>query len=275
MRPLILRTNDAGKGAPFHVSWGALFAGAVAALGVWILLYALGLALGLSTVDPNDNDTLRASGIFTGVWGLAAPLVALFVGGLVAGRSSGAIGRGGGAIHGLVVWSLTALGGLFLVANLLGGLLGSAVAVGQKAASSAIAQPGTEGTAPAEGVVGEVNEAIGRVQTKAAENIKEGAIEAAPETGTVFWVVFGALLLGALAAIAGGAAGVTRGQRQLAEAEVVAGAEVAATGAVGTTMPGVVPAAPVQNPDVEYLRAEIAELRGEIRDLMQHGTIHH
>lgn len=271
-----MRTTDAGKGAPFHVSWGALFAGAAASLGVWILLYALGLALGLSTIDPNDNDTLRASGIFTGVWGLATPLVALFVGGLVAGRSSGTIGRGGGALHGLVVWSLTALGGLFLVANLFGGVLGSAVAVGQKVASKAIAQPGTDATAPADGVVGEVNEAIGRVQTKAANNIKAGAIEAAPETGTVFWVVFGALLLGALAAIMGGAAGVTRGQRQLAEAEVVAGTEVAAAAAGGTTLPGLVSPAPVHDPDVEHLRAEIAELRGEIRELMQHSpAIHH
>lgn len=276
MRPLVVRTTDSGKGAPFHVSWGALFAGAAAALGVWILLYAFGVALGLSTVDPNDSDTLRASGIFTGVWGLVAPLVALFIGGLVAGRSGGALGRPGGALHGLVVWSLTALGGLFLVANLFGGVLGSAVAVGQNVASRAIA-PGTEGTAPADGVVGDVQNALGKVQANAARNIRQGAIEAAPETGTVFWIVFGALLLGALAAMAGGAAGVTREQRRLARAEVIAGTEVAAAASDGSaTLPGVVPPAPVHDPDVDNLRAEIAELRGEIRELMQHGgQLHH
>ena len=274
MRPLVVRSTDAGKGSPFHVSWGALFAGAAAALGVWILLYALGVALGMSTVDPNDSDTLRASGMFTGLWGLVAPLVALFVGGLVAGRSAGAIGRGGGALHGLVVWSLTALGGLFLVANLFGNVLGSAVAVGQSAASKAIAEPGTSA---GDGVVGDVSKAIGKVQAKAASNFEKNAIDAAPETSAVFWVVFGALLLGALAAIAGGAAGVTRGQRSLAVAEVITGTEVVASAtSPSTTLPGVPPSAPLPDADVERLRAEIAELRGEIRELMQNApALHH
>lgn len=273
MTTRVSRTADDGRGAPFHVSWGALFAGAAAALGVWILLYALGVALGLSTVDPNDRDTLRASGVFTGVWGLATPLVALFIGGLVAGRSAGALGRGGGALHGLVVWSLTALGGLYLVATLFGNVLGSAVAVGQNVASQAIAQPGT---APGDGVVRDVSKAIGKVQTRAARNVEQNAIEAAPETGTAFWVVFGALLLGMLAAVAGGAAGVTRGQRRLAEAEVIAGTEVIAEAGGRTTLPGVVPT-PMADAEVESLRGEIAELRGEIRELIQQqgAPIHH
>ena len=265
------RAAEDGRGAPFQVSWGALFAGAAAALGVWILLYALGVALGLSNVDPNDRDTMRASGIFTGVWGLAAPLVALFIGGLVAGRSAGALGRGGGALHGLVVWSLTALGGLYLVAMLFGNALGSAVAVGQNVASRAIAGPGT---APGDGVVHDVQKAIGKVQTQATKNAERNAIDAASGTGTVFWVVFGALFLGMLAAVAGGAAGVARGQRRIAEAEVIAGTEVVESVAGRTTLTGV---APVPDAEVDSLRAEIAELRGEIRELIQQNAapIHH
>lgn len=266
---------------PFHISWGALFAGAAAALGVWILLYALGVALGLSTVNPDNPDTLRASGVFTGIWGLVTPLVALFVGGLVAGRSAGALNRGGGALHGLVVWSLTALGGLFLVANLLGGVLGTAVKVGQNVATRAITEPGTEATAPAGGVVGGVERAIDQAKAGATENLQENAAEAAPKTGRAFWVVFGALLLGALASIGGGALGVTREQRRLAEAEVIAGTEVVTGPPMArATMPGV---APVAQPEMaarpgetEQLRAEIAELRGEIRELIQQNpTLHH
>jgi hypothetical protein len=275
MSTRVTRADDDGRGAPFHVSWGALFAGAAAALGVWILLYALGVALGLSNVDPNDRDTMRASGIFTGVWGLAAPLVALFIGGLVAGRSAGALGRGGGALHGLVVWSVTALGGLFLVATLFGNVLGSAVAVGQNVATRAIAGSGT-GTAPGDGVVHDVTKAIGKAQAQATKNVERKAIEAAPETGTAFWVVFGALLLGMLAAVAGGAAGVTRGQRRLAEAEVIAGTDVVESAAGRTTIPGVLPTA-LADAEVDTLRAEIAELRGEIRELIQQNgaPIHH
>lgn len=281
MRPLVVTAPASGR-SPFHISWGALFAGAAAALGMWVLLYALGLALGLSTVDPKDTDTLRATGVFTGIWGLATPLVALFIGGLVAGRSAGPLSRGGGAIHGLVVWSLTALAGIYLVVNLFGSALGSAVAVGKNVATQAIAQPATDGTAqdavgtaPADGVVGDVQKTIGRVQARAAQNIKQGAIEAAPETGTAFWVVFGALALGALAAMAGGAAGVARGQQRLAEAEVIAGTQVAeaVSSDPRTTLPGV---APVHDSEVENLRAEIAELRGEIRELIQNApSLHH
>ena len=267
------------------MSWGALFAGAVAALGVWVLLYALGLALGLSTVDPSDTDTIRRTGVFTGLWGLFTPLVALFIGGLVAGRSAGPLRRGSGALHGLIVWSLTALGGLVLVVNMFGGALGSAVSVGKNVASRAIVEEavgspaeGTPAATPNEGVVGEVNEAIGRVQKNAAENIKQGAVEAASETGSVFWVVFGALLLGMLAAMAGGAAGVSREQRSLALAEVIAGTEVAAAGAgdTRTTLTGVAPVAGASEGEVADLRAEIAQLRVELRDLMQNPPhVHH
>jgi hypothetical protein len=275
MAPVLVRN---GGRSPFHVSWGALFAGAVAALGVWVLLYALGLALGLSTVDPSDTDTLRRTGIFTGLWGLVAPLVALFIGGLVAGRSAGPLRRGSGALHGLIVWSLTALGGLVLVANMFGGALGSAVSVGKNVASKAIAEQaaGTPEASPTEGVVGDVKEAIGRVEANAAENIKQGAVEAAPETGTAFWVVFGALLLGALAAMAGGAAGVSREQRSLANAEVVAGTEVATATAGRTTLTGVPPVAAVSEGEVAELRSEIAQLRLEVRELIQNPPhVHH
>jgi hypothetical protein len=68
--------------------WGAIFAGAVAALASWALLVSLGLAIGLSTAK-GGAESLRASGIFTGIWGAISPLIALFVGGLVAGRASG------------------------------------------------------------------------------------------------------------------------------------------------------------------------------------------
>src|SRR5688572_27849864 len=86
------------------LSWGAIFGGAVAAIGVWILLYALGIAMGLSTINPNNPDSAQASGIFTGIWSLIAPLIALFVGGVVAGRAAGISTRLDGATHGLVMW---------------------------------------------------------------------------------------------------------------------------------------------------------------------------
>ena len=81
-----------------RLSWGAIFGGAVTALGLWVLLYAFGLAVGLSSLDPAHPHSARASGIFTGIWALIAPLIALFVGGWVAGRGSGILHAGSGRV---------------------------------------------------------------------------------------------------------------------------------------------------------------------------------
>jgi hypothetical protein len=132
---------------PAKVSWGAIFAGGIAALGIWIMLYALGLALGLSAIDPHDPSTLKSSGAFTGVWSLIAPLIALFVGGLVAGREAGPVTKLGGAIHGLVVWGLTTLAGGVLLANLAAALVGGVASVGKTAMEAGAAA--TSNIAPA------------------------------------------------------------------------------------------------------------------------------
>jgi hypothetical protein len=118
---------------PVKVSWGAIFAGTVTALGLWAMLYSLGLALGLSSINPADAGSAKSSGIFTGVWGLLAPLIALFVGGIVAGRGAGAQTRASGGIHGLVMWGLTTLMGLWLLGNAMSSLAGGLFSVGKTA----------------------------------------------------------------------------------------------------------------------------------------------
>lgn len=119
-----------------RLSWGAIFGGAVAAFGLWLLLYVFGLAVGLSTLNPNDTSSLRPSGMFTGIWALVAPLIALFVGGWVAGRGAGVIDRSGGAIHGLVVWGLAALLGATLIAALMSAVVSGVASVGKAVAGA-------------------------------------------------------------------------------------------------------------------------------------------
>ena len=120
-----------------RVSWGAVFAGAVAAVGLWMLLYALGLAIGASTLNVQDSGNAKATGIFTGVWGVVAPLIALFVGGVVAGRGAGVIKRSDGALHGFVTWGLAAIGGAWLLASLVGAIGGGVASLGHEAAQAA------------------------------------------------------------------------------------------------------------------------------------------
>jgi hypothetical protein len=121
------------SGPPVKVSWSSIFAGTVTALGLWVLLYALGLALGLSNVNPQDAGSAKSSGIFTGIWSLVSPLIALFVGGIVAGRGSGAQTKASGGIHGLVMWGLTTLLGLWMLSSLVSSLAGGLFSVGKSA----------------------------------------------------------------------------------------------------------------------------------------------
>lgn len=112
---------------PARLRWGAVLAGTVAALGLWILLYSLGVALGLSSVEPGDDGSFKTSGVMAGVWGLVAPLIALFVGGLVAGRVAGPATKLTGALHGLVMWGITAIGGVWAMGMVVGAVATGAV----------------------------------------------------------------------------------------------------------------------------------------------------
>lgn len=120
-------------GPPVKVSWGSIFAGVVTALGLWALLYSFGLALGLSSINPQDAGSAKSSGIFTGIWGLISPLIALFVGGIVAGRCAGVQTKASGGIHGMVMWGLTTLVGIWLLGNLVSSLAGGLFSVGKSA----------------------------------------------------------------------------------------------------------------------------------------------
>lgn len=118
-----------------RISWAAIFAGTVSALGLWILLYTLGVALGLSAVEPGNTETVDTSAAVVGIWGLVAPLVALFVGGFVAGRVAGPVTKLTGSLHGLAMWGVTAIGGVWIVAMLVGTVATGAAGVAGTAAA--------------------------------------------------------------------------------------------------------------------------------------------
>lgn len=122
-----------GERRAHHVSWGALFAGAVVALAAWILLYAIGLAVGLSSVDPGDMSSAKVAGIGTGIYSLLSPLIALFCGGVVASRLAGIVSAKDGALHGVVVWGLTTLAGLMVIGMLLQNIVGATIGLGKSA----------------------------------------------------------------------------------------------------------------------------------------------
>lgn len=100
-----------------QASWGAVFAGLVLALAVSLLIHLLGTAIGASTIDP-ETEANPVSGLLTGagIWALIAGIVSLAIGGFVAGR----LAPRHGLLHGLLVWAVSSLVTVYLIASLIG-----------------------------------------------------------------------------------------------------------------------------------------------------------
>jgi hypothetical protein len=119
------------------IGWSSIFGATAVAIGVWLVLHLFGVGAGLTALDPDDPSTLRSVGIGVGVWGLIAPLIALFIGGLVAGRVAPTINTLNAVIHGAVVWALTALAALVLVVMTAAAMTRGAVATGKAVSGAA------------------------------------------------------------------------------------------------------------------------------------------
>lgn len=119
-----------------RVSWGALFAGTLLSLALWMLLMVLGVALGLTAISPNDR-SITGESLFTGIWALVTPLVALFFGGWATAWLASSRAKVSGMLHGAVVWALASLLGFWVIASALGAAIAGVAQVGGQAASAA------------------------------------------------------------------------------------------------------------------------------------------
>lgn len=96
--------------------WSAIFAGVAVALGAWLVLQLLGTAIGLLLLDSGDLDYVYDVGMGTSAWSLLAPIVSLFLGGLLAGRVAGYFDRRIAGVHGLLVWAIGSVLGVLAIA---------------------------------------------------------------------------------------------------------------------------------------------------------------
>lgn len=112
MQPTISRETvliDIDRRQP-SLRWSAVIAGAACSVGFWMLLQLIGLGVGLGAVS--NAESLRGVGAGTAIWSLVAPLVAMFFGGLLAGRLAQTYDRKVAGVHGLVMWAITSILGL-------------------------------------------------------------------------------------------------------------------------------------------------------------------
>ncbi|HLP07314.1 MAG TPA: hypothetical protein VK178_04050 [Opitutaceae bacterium] len=105
--------------------WGAVIAGAIAALSAHLLITTFGVGLGVQMIDArSDPDPAKRFSVGVGiVWSISA-LLSLWLGGWVAGRLTPEPSRGLGRLHGMLVWSLATVVMAFAVTTSSGLLLG-------------------------------------------------------------------------------------------------------------------------------------------------------
>jgi hypothetical protein len=140
----------------FRLSWGAIVAGMVVATALHFVMALLGMAIGLDRWEPGDRlDTLGGA---LGIWVVVSGIIALFVGGLTTGRLAGILTRGDGALHGVVLWSLSTVLTAWLVASGLTTVVGGAFGLVERttaAAAGGIASAlGQAGAAAVSGIEG-------------------------------------------------------------------------------------------------------------------------
>ncbi|RZA25040.1 MAG: hypothetical protein EOP10_08080 [Proteobacteria bacterium] len=149
MTPIEAQVTANNQVSVKRISWPAIFAGVVVVLVVQLALSLLGLGIGASTIDPlAQQNPLSGMGTGSGIWLVVSTLIALFVGGWIAGRVSGMHNKVEGSIHGFLTWGLATLVTTYLLATVMGGMVrgagnmlgGAASLVGQglKTAAPAI-----------------------------------------------------------------------------------------------------------------------------------------
>jgi hypothetical protein len=123
----VSETNVAYGVTMSRITWAAVFAGVILALGVQFLLNTLGAGIGASTIDPGETPDAQSLGIAAGVWWMISTFIALFIGGWIAGRLAGIPRPADGMIHGLLTWGLSTLLLLYFLGTAVGAVLGGAV----------------------------------------------------------------------------------------------------------------------------------------------------
>jgi hypothetical protein len=245
--------TDIASRRPFFsaLRWGAILAGVVVGIALQLVLTLLGVATGLSTIDVGATDA-SANATAPLLWAGISMLIAAFVGGYVAARSSGLKRKSDGILHGATAWGVTTLLFVLLAASaggsMLGGIFGTMGDAMSQSGGSAVASsflnrqfgnvdPGIVDRFERQIQAGQRNEAIQLLtgslnmdQERAASIVDQALIvagspaQASPQgratatrtvqmaSGTA-WMIFGAVALSLALGMSGGLLGASGARR--------------------------------------------------------------
>ncbi len=156
-----------------RISWGAIFAGAFVTMAIFITLQLLGAGIGALSLDLTGTRTTSPTslGIGAAIWWFITGLIALFIGGWVAGRLGWRSAKVDRALHGLTVWAVFYVALFLMVTTALGALmggglslLGSSVSAAGQVASTPQGQQAMQQTMQGQGISSQsIQEQIARI----------------------------------------------------------------------------------------------------------------
>ncbi|SNS35467.1 hypothetical protein SAMN06265795_102348 [Noviherbaspirillum humi] len=233
------------------IRWGAVLAGVAVGISVQLALTLLGIAAGLSSLEPAEGN--GGPGVGSLLWAGLTMLVSAFVGGYVAARMSGLKRKSDGVLHGAVSWAVTTilfavmatsigssmLSGVFsnmgqmargaltvpdsplaaMLHSQAGRLDAAAMADLQRAIRSgdreAAVQRLTLAGVPQEraGIIADQALIISGLPANASAGGRANADNAVRTVGATAWIVFGAVALALVLGISGGALGAAGSRR--------------------------------------------------------------
>jgi hypothetical protein len=203
-----------------HVSWGAIFSGTFIVLVVEVTLALLGLGIGLSSISPSTSgQTMGAIGTGSAVWWVISAIIALFCGGWVTSRLAGLQRPFDGVLHGLITWAFATLIMIWLLSSAVGAVIGGSFSIIRNVmmASSNVAasQPGAAQNLGAQ-LQGQAQQLQGQAanpqtQQQIQQRAQQVGAQVAKGAGTAAIGGFIMLILSAISAGLGGAAGRIKG----------------------------------------------------------------
>lgn len=188
--------TDTGAALVKRISWPAILAGTLVALGIELMLVAFGFFVGLRMVDPAQANPFGGVARWSLAWYLVTSFIALFVGAWVAARLSGNPARGSGLTHGIVTWGLATVTGFAFLSAVFGNLIGTSVNLLRSAALASTAALQNQGEASR----------LGEELGGALQNPQVGQLagNVADQLSLLFLLLWIGLLVAAAASLLGG-----------------------------------------------------------------------
>lgn len=194
-----------------RVSWGAIFAGAVVALALYLLLSLLGAAIGLSVSHQMRSDQLGSG---AAIWAILSTLIALFLGGFVTTQCTAGENKAEAILYGIILWGVLIAMLLWLMAT--GVRMGFNAMMGMTTAAAAnrdtissMSQADWDRLGRQAGLIDEQIRQLRAAAANPAAEVRRVAEDSRmPEIATATaWWAFGGTLLSILAAIFGALVG--------------------------------------------------------------------